>query len=362
MPSTNSSTFLGYLHSFRGFAIINIVLIHAVVAALVAIDQMNMSNPIAMANEVLFHDSTLYFAVISGLLFTAILKRRGYNRFFKSKVKNVILPYVFITGIVTIFKALNPDEEASAQPFILTYLEILVRDLIYGKANALFWYIPVLIFLYLVTPLLDYLMNLKRIGTIIGVIIMLAPLLVSRIQMAFDYLLSMQTMIYFTGAYAFGMFIGSDLDRRLGWIRKSFFPILAIAIVSTVVLFYLYIQDIDAYAFMSLNVSLKETAFYVQKICLTGIFIILLQNLGQKQPAWLHRVAKDSFSIYFLHGFFVFGGIPLFMFLLGYQEISPFNTLIGAVVLLAFSIGLSMLIVLGFRKLMGKNSRILIGS
>lgn len=358
MPSNDSPQFLGYLHSFRGFAIINIVLIHAVVAALVAIESMNMSNPIALTNEVLFHDSTLYFAVISGLLFSAILKSRGYKKFYINKLKYVILPYLFLTAIVTIIKVLAPQQEESTQPVILQFFETLFRDFLYGKANALFWYIPVLIFLYLVTPVVDYLMNLKGVGLVFGLLIMLAPLIISRVQMAFEYILSIQTMIYFTGAYAVGMYFGADLENRLGWVRKNLYLLIGVAAVATGVLSYLYIQDIDMIGI----VSLKETAFYVQKICLTGVFIILLQNLGEKQPAWLHRVAKDSFSIYFLHGFFVFGAIPLFSFLLGFKAITPFNTILGALVLMLFSIGLSMLIVMGFRKLFGAKSRMLLGS
>ncbi|MEL7003501.1 MAG: acyltransferase [Bacteroidota bacterium] len=357
MTNKNSTQFLGYLHSFRGFAIINIVLIHAVVAALVAIESMNMSNPIAVVNEVLFHDSTLYFAVISGLLYTAILKEKGYKRFYINKLKYVILPYLFLTALVTIFK-LGNQEEGSTQPAVLFYFETLFRDLLYGKANALFWYIPVLIFLYLVTPIVDFLINLKGVGKVFLILLMLAPLVVSRIQMAFEYILSIQTMIYFTGAYTVGMYLGTDLDNKLSWVKKQSIPLLILSVLATGVLFYLYLQDIDMYGF----ISLKETAFYVQKICLSGIFIVMFKNLGEKQPGWLHKVARDSFGIYFLHGFFVFGGIPLFMFLLGYKAISPFNTIVGSVVLLLFSMGVSMLIVLGFRKLMGKNSRMLVGS
>lgn len=357
MLNPRSSQFLGYLHSFRGFAIINIVLIHAIVAALVAIQAMNDSNPIAIANEVLFHDSTIYFAVISGLLFSAILKNKGYARFFRSKVKYVLVPYIFLTALFTLFMVMG-ERENSDTSFLLQYLETFFRNLIYGKASFVFWYIPVLIFLYLVTPILDYVMSLKGIGTVLFAIIALTPLLVSRVQMAFDYILSINTMIYFMGAYAIGMYFGNDLQRRLSWVEKYLYPLLGITIIISAVLLYFHIKGIDMYAF----VSLRETGYYIQKVCLTGIFIVMFKKLGNNQPKWLFRVAKDSFAIYFLHGFFVFGAIPLFMFLLGFKAIAPFNTILGSLVLTIFSIGLTMLIVLGLRKLMGKNSRMIIGS
>ncbi|MEQ9299328.1 MAG: hypothetical protein RIF33_12225, partial [Cyclobacteriaceae bacterium] len=81
MSENAHSQFLGYLHSFRGIAIIQIVLIHSIVAAFLGANgfELDFTHPLVIANEVLFHDSTLYFAIISGLLYTAILKSRGYG-------------------------------------------------------------------------------------------------------------------------------------------------------------------------------------------------------------------------------------------------------------------------------------------
>ena len=59
--------YLGYVHSFRGFAILNIVAIHALAIALVvpADWKPDITSPLFVLNETLFHDSTLYFALIS---------------------------------------------------------------------------------------------------------------------------------------------------------------------------------------------------------------------------------------------------------------------------------------------------------
>ena len=71
----SNNGFLGYVHSFRGFAILNIVAIHAVVVALIVPADWNPdpAAPLYVLNETLFHDSTLYFALISGILFSSIL-------------------------------------------------------------------------------------------------------------------------------------------------------------------------------------------------------------------------------------------------------------------------------------------------
>ena len=105
MPDKNTPEFLGYLHSFRGLAILKIVFGHAVAAACIgAYGVFDVSKPILIISEVFYHDSTLYFAMISGLLFSKILKPRGYYKFYKSKLKHILLPYLFFTVVLTLIK------------------------------------------------------------------------------------------------------------------------------------------------------------------------------------------------------------------------------------------------------------------
>lgn len=56
MTANAHSQFLGYLHSFRGLAIIQIVLIHATVATFLGANefQLDFTQPLVIANEVLF--------------------------------------------------------------------------------------------------------------------------------------------------------------------------------------------------------------------------------------------------------------------------------------------------------------------
>jgi len=57
----SSNGFLGYVHSFRGFAILNIVAIHALAfAQLIPADwELDKTTPLYVLTETLFHDSTL---------------------------------------------------------------------------------------------------------------------------------------------------------------------------------------------------------------------------------------------------------------------------------------------------------------
>ncbi|KAB1156776.1 acyltransferase [Flavobacterium luteum] len=357
--STDKPNFLYYLHSFRGFAIINIVAIHAIGFS-AYMGKSDFNTTVSIGNEILFHNSTIYFALISGLLYTAILKKKGYPQFFMSKFKYVVLPYVFFTLLYTVFDNKVYDFFVYQTSFI-NYLKDLPRNFIYGKAIFVLWYIPVLLFLYLVTPLLDYILQIKKWGHWLIAIIIAIPLLVRREEVMELYdgdFLSFHNMIYFTGAYAAGMYFADNLERRIMWIRKNKIILLFLAIVSTALLVYVTLQKIDRIGVFSIQSSL----YYVQKIIISLLVLLFFNSLGEKQPKWLHPIAKDAFSIYFLHILFIgvflgwVGHVTLFL------PIIQYNAVIGGVFILVASIALSMLVTGLFRKLFGKYSRMIIGA
>lgn len=355
MTVATKPVFLTYLNSFRGFAIINIVAIHAFFFTL-----KDFGGPIDYANELLFHNGTIYFALISGLLYTAILKKKGYAQFFISKLKFVVLPYLFFTLFYSIF------DDKSQDFFVLhsslkNYLNVLPRNLIYGKAMFVFWYISVLFFLYLVTPLLDYLLNIKKWGNLLIAFVIALPLLVRREEVMELYngdFLSFHNMIYFTGAYVAGMYIASNLEQSLAWIRKNKLFLIVLVVVASIAIVFTKLNKIDRIGVF----SVYSTLFYIQKIVLSVLVLLFFKNLGDKQPKWLQPIAKDAFAIYFLHVFFM----GIFIVYLGnlkyFVIIAKFNSLLIGSFYLVFSILFSMLTVWLFRKIFGKYSRMIVGS
>lgn len=352
------SQFLGYLHSFRGLAILKIVLGHAVAAAFIsAYDAFDDTAPIIIMSEIFYHDSTIYFAIISGVLFTKVLKPKGYYTFYSSKVKNILLPYIFVTLALTLIK-IKFNYHSGFQEGISYYASKVFENLIFGKANFALWYIPVLIFLYLITPVLEFFQTKNQLTKLLFSLIIIMPLYVSRVQVLTEYVLKIETMLYFTGAYAFGMYLGKDLETKLKLVKKYSLYILTVVFLCTIVLFYFYYNQIDLIG----KVSLRELVFYIQKIGFALIFIILFKALGDKQPRWMFTIARDSFSIYFIHGTILYAIAPLFLFISGAEFIGPFNIILGAFVLLVLSVFISMLIVFILKKIFGKNSRMIIGS
>ena len=334
-------------------------------------------------NETLFHDSTLYFALISGLLFSLVLQRRGWAAFFKSKLLNVIAPYIIMTMAFTWY-GVNADYELAGffQGGIADYLAKVGENLLSGRAMFQLWYIPILVFLYLSTPLIAWAMAGARTSWLIWPI-MLAPLVASRTSS--DY--SWTTLAYFLGAYAAGMFAGAGYERALLMCRQYQTLLFLTVFLTTAALVASFLLDADASGPISMiatlwpvpmtetpwsvsslmretlqPISIKETLWYVQKLAIAGVVLVWLHANEARVPKWIDTLGTYAFPIYFLHGILLVAftevqfhqlapdASPVWVFLA-----AGFASLVFAVTV---SLGLS-----SFAKCaLGRRSRLLVGA
>lgn len=211
--------YLGYIHSFRGFAILNVVAVHAL--ALAVIIPRNWASdptrPLTVISETLFHDSTVYFALISGLLFSSILRARGFASFCRSKALYVLLPYIVCTLVFSLMRWDQTGNGVLAWPTGWSdYLQSVLPNLVHGEAQFTYWYIPVLLTLFAVTPLLSAMTTAKSVAALPAWALMLAPLVFSRPEFAdgvSQY--GLGTLLYFGGAYTVGIALGNQLETTL---------------------------------------------------------------------------------------------------------------------------------------------------
>lgn len=354
--------FLTYVHSFRGFAILNIVAIHSFAfAQLIPADwNLDRTSLFYILNETLFHDSTIYFALISGLLFSAILSRRGYRHFYTNKLRYVVAPYVFCSLVFSL-QGWNLEGPGIIRgPDSLdAYLYSIGPNLVWGEAQFTYWYIPVLLLMFALTPLLNRLTQARSFAAIPVWLVMLAPLVFSRPDFDPDgHQLALGTLIYFSGAYTVGIYLGQNLESRLAALSRHRGGLLMLAAVSSVAIALLMYREIGRVG----GVDLQESLFYLQKLSMAGLVLVWLHDLGSRQPRFLTLFANEAFSIYFLHAFF--------LALLGHflwEQIRDPEWLPGSMYLMGFvyfvfSLLMSMLVVALLRWVFGKWSRILIGS
>jgi surface polysaccharide O-acyltransferase-like enzyme len=166
------------------------------------------------------------------------------------------------------------------------------------------------------------------------------------------------TLIYFTGAYTLGLYLGNKLEARLDVIALYRTPLIAMAIATSVVLTILGFAGINRFGFF----SLQESIFYIQKLCIAALVLLWLRSLGENQPRWINSFANEAFSIYFLHIFFILLLAEILWKPLHNIDYQPLSIYLSGPIYFAFALIMSMLVVKLARLVAGKRSRMLIGS
>ena len=351
----SKSDYLAYLHGFRGFAILCIIAAHAwSVLGFTTGAQENNPNYIWLytSTETLFHGSTLFFALISGILFTRVLRNKPWKIFFKNKFTNVIMPYLVVCLLLTAMSW--PDYLRYGQENGITFFfpKELFNNIVSGQAQTHLWYIPVLTVLFLFTPLLNWLLKFRN-GILI-LVLALMPLVVSRTT--YPILLSLKTMFFFLGAYGFGMYLGERQESMLAFIQRHLSLLWVLFVVSTVANFLLFFWEYMPTGFTSLH----QSVVYFQKILTAFLALYYLHQHQAQMPKLLNVLGTYAFSLYFYH--FTFIWMLGDVFAKQFPDASIFSIFLGGLVIyvlaIAASLGLSMVL----RKLFGKYSRMLIGT
>ncbi|MCM8558164.1 acyltransferase family protein [Sphingomicrobium sediminis] len=355
--------FITHLHAFRGVAIILIVGAHAPTMTIWDLGMQGPLDPnlaLAAGVEVIGHNSTLFFAFISGLLFSTILAGRGWGRFYKSKILNVLFPYAFFTLLFTLFHWKFGQSLQVFSGDVGAYAREVWDNLLTGQASFQFWYIPVLAILFVLTPITAWTMR-QRWAPFILVPLLAAPLVLSRTFPDN----SVENVVVFLAPYAFGVWLGLDYEKRVRHVERLFWPCVVLAIVASIAAYILFfnhygpllVRDEDPAG----PVNWYETASYVQKMALLCLVLLWLRAHSDWLPRWLDLLAINAFAIYFMHAFLLFS---FFEWVNLFLDAQPPATVQIAVGLLAWIgvLAVSLAISEGLRRLLGPRSKMLIGA
>lgn len=348
---------IAHLNAFRGFAILNVIGAHAWTSLMFRVGGFEMADTMRELYaliQMLFHDSTIYFAVISGLLFSKVLRGRPWQTFYRNKLKNVIAPYVLLS---VFFLTVLWDwylGYASSNGLPTDYPGALLRGLLQGQTLPHFWYIPVLTILFVLTPALDAIAQRPRLRWL-AALIAVAPLLISRTGI--DQSVSIQSVVYFCGAYFVGMVMGQHYQPLLSLIAGNLNRLLLLIASSSMAIYALYASGYKATGLLSYS----ESLFYLQKLAITALVLYVFCRREAVLPRLLHSLGNYAFSIYFLHLVFVFLCARLLEAPIRDHQSSLLMLAGGALVMLvsaALTLGLSMLL----KRLLRRHSRLVIGS
>lgn len=359
----SGSRFIGHLHAFRGVAIMLIVLVHIAGYSMFRIGtDPDMSDYLLIwaVFETIAHNGTVFFALISGLLYSTVLAGRGWLSFFRSKVMNVILPYVFFSLLFTAILFSGIDGISLFSGNLGDFAREAFGNILTGSASFHFWYLPVLVGLFALTPLLAWIVAKPRGGWVIGAA-MLVPLFVSRTWPDN----SVQNVAVFMAPYAFGIWLGADYDSRMAKLRLLMKPLIATVIflsIATTVTFVLYTGPMYmADEQWDGPVNWYESISYVQKMALACLVLLWLKAHEGWRPRWLDLLATYAFAIYFLHAAMrdvLFEGLLWLGVEISAAWLHAPAILAIWIATLALSLGVSVLV----RRAFGRKSRMIIGA
>ncbi len=339
-PPVKKPKFQKHFHYFRSFAILNVMMVH-LWRLPEEYDTSQLSSTIQRVREYLFHDSTIYFIFISGYLFRYLAVNFKWQKFYVAKLKNVAVPYLVWTLFVVLFEI-----------FILKVsgvsLGTVLSNLFTGKTQVQYWYIPFIIPIFVISPLL-----LKIPTRYLNVIVMLSlflPLLGTRTGTEN----TIGQYLFFFPVYLFGIFVASHSEKFDAWMTRYRAFVLVVFVASTVLLFF-----VDSSAEI-LFINPHESLHYLHKLSITLLILPILKGLSKKEIGILNQLANLSFALYFSHWF---------LFCIFYVHVyraaswlAGEHLFFPSLVIAFFFVGLSLGLMYVAKKVLGRYSRFLIGA
>lgn len=292
--------FLPYIHSLRGLAILLIVGIHC-----------RTSFKWENGNAELFFESfldngTIIFVFISGFLFEHLFTRSfNFRIYLNKKLKYVIIPYLLVS-ILPIIDKLYFEETLRWLPPVLSNQPDVIKSLymlVTGKHFGPYWFIPMIVVFYVISPVLVWLNN-PRFYRYIFPFIFIAGLFTYKFGY---YSNTWDSFLYFFPIYLFGMFTSYYKDDIIAHRKWLIYPCGIIYVIVTVLELtnHLTIHKLTGFdpSIDQPNYIFNFTKFKVSLLCIA--LLLIFYNSRYQKMSVLKVLGDYSFGIYFIHLYFI---------------------------------------------------------
>ncbi|MWN31965.1 MULTISPECIES: acyltransferase [unclassified Gilliamella] len=343
------------IHVLRGVAIIMIVFSHCLGV---------FKNTNLIANSYLFSflnlfafNFTTFFVLIAGFLFQHLTYKFDTKTYYLSKFKTVVCPYISISIFCFIF---YHYQYLSSLPWYSSnensIISVITKMMLTGTQLLPLWFIPMIIIIYLMAPLLYSLSKKSLIIT--GLVSMFWVVMFTKP----DFTRPLLNLLHYGPVYLTGMMIKQNYQIIMKSVKSNLFLVMF--------LFCLCFWIPFAYRYMDHLIVEKLYYDTLQKIVLFILALYFLDKLNHKindgrAYKFLSYMANISFPIYFIHEIIVFELERLLY-------VSPLNNVIktdnggvaslGAVVFLISTLVLSVIIANIIKWIFKNKSQYLIGS
>ncbi|HDS8976432.1 TPA: acyltransferase family protein [Raoultella ornithinolytica] len=273
-----------YIHDIRGIAAFFIVLIHCNI--------FNKSTDIIFTIWSHFlKEWTAVFVLISGFLFQLLINKYKFMSFMKVKIKNVISPYIIISipAILIYVLGIKKDHNWIDIESLMEHTMLYVISFFYATGSHLgpLWFIPVLALIFLTSKPLSMLHKNEKLFIFASVLSVIAIVFTSRPPQDSNPILA---YFHFLPVYIIGMMICFYKDALISPSKKHLYLILFLsAFISEI-----YFELNSSFSILSKIILFLFLCSYFMHLDSKGIRFKILSFL-----------ADISFTLYFLHGYFV---------------------------------------------------------
>lgn len=271
------------------------------------------------------------FILLSGVkLFLTKKDEMSYGRYLVSRIKGVILPYIFSFVIYYIFYFVVYD-----YPLDIVFI---LKHLVLGSLVCHFYFIPLLFQFDLLFPLWKKVINGTSPLIVIPFTLMISmimevslPSMISNIFPNVSFIYNDRIFTTYLVYWVIGCYIGKYYGEFENIVKKNFRAICVIFGISFVIFAhntYLAYNNLKYVPYMNHIHSL-----YV--VWVIVLLYALFMKLPKKLPAFLQKVDRASFDIYLYHMLFVF----LSNFVI--EKLSVQSQFLGFIIRCIFAYGLT---------------------
>jgi len=365
MKLTTKRKFLNSINYFRGIAIIIIVMTHSYGVA-----HWDVYNNVSLFEKLFYSfnlNGSVFFVFISGYLYNHIFYPTfNYKKFLIKKAKFVLVPYLICSTLPIIYTIFDRNNEwllnfvfvnggKGFLPDGLIEKPILAIGwfLITGRAVYAYWFIPMIIIVFLISPLVNYLIKSQH---LLKAILFLLPISMI-VHRPVHNINPLHSLVYFLPVYLLGIYSSINRQKILDYLDSNKNKLLVLLAAVALILVQVFVFNASGNfnkSFFSITVP---DVNIIQKILLCFLFISVLDVFEQTDIKTIKKTAETSFAIYFIHPFLIrpLTRLPSY---LGWEFRGNFFTLIIATfTMVIFSIAIAQLIKLIFQR----NSRYIIG-
>lgn len=279
----------------RTIATYSVIIVHITAMGIVGFEHYSPHSLLTIFINRMLKYTTPVFIYLAGALIYASYKNKPfkYGHFIKSRSKRILIPYTLVSAMYYLLTVYLTGGVISVKTFALGWLT--------GSSQYHLYFIPIIIQMYLLTPVFLYLkekVNLKYLMPVIGILSYLGTLF-------FKFPYSDRIFIKFLIPYTLGLYFG---DQALTWLKalsKKVYILIAITFAFGVYYTYEFVHYF--YGQPSLEI-LRDTGWFFY--CILAIFVltyIATQIKNEKLIKGSSHLSKISYYIYLLHPLFLAG-------------------------------------------------------